>query len=60
MVTRTNKIFVGGLSASTSSEDLKKFFDKYGKVCGICTDSCVQVPCRVFASYVGDRRNAYV
>ena len=34
MVTRTNKIFVGGLSASTSAEDLKNFFDKYGKVCG--------------------------
>jgi RNA-binding protein Musashi len=32
MVTRTNKIFVGGLSASTSVEDLKNFFDKYGKV----------------------------
>ncbi|XP_062502804.1 RNA-binding protein Musashi homolog 2-like isoform X8 [Corticium candelabrum] len=32
MVTRTNKIFVGGLSASTSAEDLKNFFDKYGKV----------------------------
>ena len=32
MVTRTKKIFVGGLSAETSSEDVKAYFDQYGKV----------------------------
>lgn len=32
MVTRTKKIFVGGLSADTVVEDLKKYFSQYGKV----------------------------
>lgn len=32
MITRTKKIFVGGLSAETSSEDVKAYFGQYGKV----------------------------
>lgn len=32
MVTKTRKIFVGGLSAETSSEDVKAYFGQYGKV----------------------------
>lgn len=32
MVTRTKKIFVGGLSAETSSDDVKNYFNQYGKV----------------------------
>jgi RNA-binding protein Musashi len=32
MVTKTKKIFVGGLSAETSSEDVKNYFGQYGKV----------------------------
>lgn len=32
MVTRTKKIFVGGLSAETSSDDVKAYFGQYGKV----------------------------
>lgn len=32
MVTRTKKIFVGGLSASTTVEDVKNFFSGFGKV----------------------------
>jgi len=32
MVTRTKKIFVGGLSANTVVEDLKHYFSSFGKV----------------------------
>jgi RNA recognition motif-containing protein len=32
MVTRTKKIFVGGLSANTTVDDVKKYFEQYGKV----------------------------
>lgn len=32
MVTKTRKIFVGGLSAETSSDDVKAYFGQYGKV----------------------------
>ena len=32
MVTRTKKIFVGGLSASTTLDDVKAYFSQFGKV----------------------------
>ena len=32
MVTRTKKIFVGGLSASTVQADLNAYFSTFGKV----------------------------
>uniref|UniRef100_V9KSD1 RNA-binding protein Musashi-like 1-like protein n=2 Tax=Callorhinchus milii TaxID=7868 RepID=V9KSD1_CALMI len=32
MVTRTKKIFVGGLSVNTTVEDVKQYFDQFGKV----------------------------
>jgi len=32
MVTRTKKIFVGGVSASTTEEDLTNYFNKFGSV----------------------------
>ena len=32
MVTKTKKIFVGGLSAQTTVEDVKKYFSSFGKV----------------------------
>uniref|UniRef100_A0A8C2PY57 Musashi RNA-binding protein 2a n=1 Tax=Cyprinus carpio TaxID=7962 RepID=A0A8C2PY57_CYPCA len=32
MVTRTKKIFVGGLSASTVVEDVKQYFEQFGKM----------------------------
>ena len=32
MVTRTKKIFVGGLSASTVQADLTSYFSQFGKV----------------------------
>ncbi|XP_028838412.1 RNA-binding protein Musashi homolog 2-like isoform X2 [Denticeps clupeoides] len=32
MVTRTKKIFVGGLSANTVAEDVKQYFEQFGKV----------------------------
>ncbi|XP_073696232.1 RNA-binding protein Musashi homolog 1 [Garra rufa] len=35
LVTRTKKIFVGGLSVNTTIEDVKQYFDQFGKVCEI-------------------------
>jgi RNA recognition motif-containing protein len=32
MVTRTKKIFVGGLSAPSTLEDVKNYFEQFGKV----------------------------
>ncbi|XP_049588527.1 RNA-binding protein Musashi homolog 1 isoform X1 [Syngnathus scovelli] len=32
LVTRTKKIFVGGLSVNTTVEDVKQYFDQFGKV----------------------------
>ena len=32
MVTRTKKIFVGGVSASTTEDDLTNYFKQYGEV----------------------------
>lgn len=41
MVTRTKKIFVGGLSANTVVEDVKQYFEQFGKVSGAwgCPDA---------------------
>uniref|UniRef100_A0AAX7W425 RRM domain-containing protein n=1 Tax=Astatotilapia calliptera TaxID=8154 RepID=A0AAX7W425_ASTCA len=38
MVTRTKKIFVGGLSANTVVEDVKQYFEQFGK--DTCTRRC--------------------
>ncbi|CAI4224699.1 unnamed protein product [Auanema sp. JU1783] len=32
MVTKTKKVFIGGLSASSTLEDMKAYFEQYGKV----------------------------
>ena len=32
MVTRTKKIFVGGLSAPSTLEDVKNYFEQFGRV----------------------------
>lgn len=32
MVTRTKKVFVGGLSAPTTLDDVKNYFQQFGKV----------------------------
>lgn len=35
MVTRTKKIFVGGLSAPTTLEDVKSYFEQFGPVSNV-------------------------
>ena len=37
MVTRTKKIFIGGLAGSTTMEDIKKYFERFGPV----EDACI-------------------
>jgi len=32
LVTKTKKMFVGGLSASTTVEDVRSYFEQFGKV----------------------------
>ena len=32
LVTKTKKMFVGGLSASTTIEDVRSYFEQFGKV----------------------------
>uniref|UniRef100_A0A1I7X7A7 RRM domain-containing protein n=1 Tax=Heterorhabditis bacteriophora TaxID=37862 RepID=A0A1I7X7A7_HETBA len=32
MVTKTKKVFIGGLSASSTLEDMKTYFEQYGKL----------------------------
>ncbi|PAV74775.1 hypothetical protein WR25_11808 [Diploscapter pachys] len=32
MVTKTKKVFIGGLSATSTLEDMKSYFEQYGKV----------------------------
>lgn len=35
MVTKTKKIFIGGLSATTTIEDVKAYFEQFGKVSNV-------------------------
>ncbi|KAH6933388.1 hypothetical protein HPB50_014497 [Hyalomma asiaticum] len=37
MVTRTKKVFVGGLSAPTTLEDVKNYFQQFGRTAGHTT-----------------------
>ncbi len=39
MVTRTKKIFVGGLSAPSTLEDVKNYFEQFGKVVNNSNDA---------------------
>lgn len=32
MITKTKKIFIGGLSATSTVEDMKQYFEQFGKV----------------------------
>ncbi|VDK45241.1 unnamed protein product [Gongylonema pulchrum] len=32
MIIKTKKVFIGGLSASSTLEDMKNYFEQYGKV----------------------------
>lgn len=41
MVTRTKKIFVGGLSANTVVEDVKQYFEQFGKVSSCPSEQCI-------------------
>ena len=45
LVTKTKKIFVGGVSASTTEEDLTNFFKQYGEV------SCISISSLPLSTY---------
>lgn len=46
-MTRTKKIFVGGLSVNTTIEDVKQYFDQFGKVSVEDSESCVCLDCQM-------------
>lgn len=48
MVTRTKKIFVGGVSASTTEEDLTNYFKQHGEVCGPVTFVTVKLHAKAY------------
>ena len=47
MVTKTKKIFVGGLSSTSTVEDVKGYFEQFGKVHGqnknSMSNSCIRI-----------------
>lgn len=51
MVTRTKKIFVGGLSAPTTLEDVKNYFEQFGPVSNSSADITVSHRERIITAY---------
>lgn len=48
MIIKTKKVFIGGLSATSTLEDMKSYFEQYGKVffffeIDFCAFSCIRV-----------------
>ena len=41
MITKTKKIFIGGLSATSTVEDMKQYFEQFGKVGVLFLSVCV-------------------
>ena len=56
MVTRTKKIFVGGLSATTTLEEVKAYFERFGDVSKILPEILALILGDVFPDW---RRYAY-
>ena len=48
MVTRTKKIFVGGLSATTTLEEVKAYFERFGDVSKILSQNLALILDNVF------------
>ena len=58
MVTRTKKIFVGGLSAPSTLEDVKNYFEQFGRVsagrggCNSVRAHCPPLGCEAWVSHL--------
>ena len=56
---RTKKIFVGGLSATTSLEDIKAYFEQFSKVHRMEYETQFLFPLQIFLEQVKESMLAY-
>jgi hypothetical protein len=56
MVTKTKKIFVGGLSATSTIEDVKGYFEQFGRVGVVTQEYCTKCTCKIYTLLLFTKR----